>query len=113
IARELKKREVVDALFPPRSTGSWYQYLLNVLLREDGTAHFQPNSLGIITFNYDRSLEAYLHYALQSRFRIHGDEAAAVLSEIPIIHVHGILGSYPEVPYTASSNSQELMKISQ
>jgi hypothetical protein len=113
IARALKSREVVDALFPPYSTGSWYQYLLNVLLRGDGTAHFQRGSLGIIMFNYDRSLEAYLHHALQSRFCIPGDEAAAMLSELPIVHVHGILGSYPEVPYIASSYPGELLAISQ
>ncbi len=113
IARELKRREVVDALFPPHSTGSWYQYLLNVLLRDTGAAHFHPNSLEIITFNNDRSLEAYLHHALQSRFRIPDDEAATVLSEIPIVHVHGILGSYPAVPYIASSGPEELLAISQ
>lgn len=112
IARQLKRREVVDSLFPPHSIGSWYQYLLNVLLGEGGMGHFQPDSLGIITFNYDRSLEAYLHHALQSRFSIPGDEAAAVLAKLPIVHVHGILGSFPEVPYVASSDLEELLAIS-
>ena len=112
IARELKRRESVDALFPPHTTDSWYQYLLNVLLGDGRKPCFQPNSLGIITFNYDRSLEAYLHHALQSRFKISADEAARVLSEIPIIHVHGILGSYPAVPYAASTDPQELLAIS-
>lgn len=113
IAQALKKREVVDNLFPPHSIGSWYQHLLKVLLREDGMAHFQADSLGIITFNYDRSLEAYLHHALQSRFCISGDEAAEVLSELPIVHVHGIMGAYPKLPYIASSNPEELLAISQ
>ncbi len=112
IARELKRRERVDALFPPLSTGSWYQHLLNVLLGDGSKTNFHGNSLGIITFNYDRSLEAYLHHALQSRFSINGDDAAAVLSEIPIIHVHGILGSYPEVPYIESAEPAELLAIS-
>ena len=113
IARGLKTREVVDSLFPPFVDGSWYQYLLNVLLREGGTAKFEPDNLGIITFNYDRSLEAYLHHALQSRLRVSGDEAANVLSRLPIVHVHGILGRYPEVPYVTSSDPAFLVEISQ
>jgi hypothetical protein len=57
-------------------------------------------------------LRLYLHPALQSRFRISSDKAAAVLSELPIVHVHGILGSYPEVPYVATSDPEELLAIS-
>lgn len=113
IARELKRHEIIDNLFPPNAARSWYQYLLNVLLADDGAPRFQADRLGIITFNYDRSLEAYLHNALQRRFSLDSDEVAGILHEIPIVHVYGILGSYPDVPYVVSNAPEGLLAISQ
>jgi hypothetical protein len=112
IARELKTREIVDCLFPPHSTNSWYQYLFNGLAGGRTLDSFRPDNLGIITFNYDRSLEAYLHHALQARFNVDGVAAMTLVRQLPIIHVHGILGSYPEVPYTAKASAEDLLEIS-
>ena len=111
IARELKKHEDLEALFPPNNSG-WYQYLLNRLLSDDGTPDFAANRLTIVTFNYDRSLEAYLHAAVQAR--LHGDEdqAAAILDGLRVIHVHGVLGDYPAVPYERDVPLDELVLIS-
>jgi len=79
-------------LWPPKMAGSsWYEFLLNSL---DDHGEFADNQLGVVTFNYDRSLEHYLYTALCTR---RGDEerAAADLSSIEIVHVHGSLGEYP------------------
>lgn len=111
IARELKKHEDVDRLFPPHDSG-WYQYLFNQLLADDGSPDFSASSLGIITFNYDRSLEAYLHHALQARFGMSSEDAAAGLARLPIVHVHGILGAYPAIPYTPQAETNDLVRIS-
>jgi hypothetical protein len=111
IARELKKHEDINLLFPPHNSG-WYQYLFNQLLAPDGSPDFAANQLGIVTFNYDRSLEAYLHTALQARFDINEDEAAKKLKSIAITHVHGILGKYPEARYQRETELSELMNIS-
>lgn len=110
IAFQLKQYEMVDRLFPPNESG-WYQTLFNSLIRECGP-NFGENKLSIITFNYDRSLEAYLHNALQHRFQIDADQAWQHILEIPLVHVHGILGDYPTTEYQPSSNVNELLEIS-
>lgn len=112
IARELKKSEDIDRLFPPANSG-WYQYLLSRLLGADGSPSMATSNLGIVTFNYDRSLETYLHTALQARFDMDERDASALLNGLPIVHVHGILGEYPAVPYQSHGSAAELVAISQ
>ena len=111
IARQLKKREDIARLFPPHDSG-WYRYLFNSLL-VDGSPQFEKSSLSIVTFNYDRSLEAYLHTRLQHSFQLDEAEATRILNQLPIIHVHGILGEYPASPYQSECGTQELVTISQ
>jgi hypothetical protein len=111
IAYELKKHEIIDNLFPPSDSG-WYQYLFNRLLPEKGSTNFANNRLSIITFNYDRSLETYLHVALQARFNMNENEATSILKQIPIFHVHGILGDYPKIPYDKTTDIKTLEVIS-
>ena len=111
IARELKRHEQMSELFPPADSG-WYQYLFNRLLERNNPVGFEKSNLGIVTFNYDRSLEVYLHEALTARFGMESKEASSVLSQIPIVHVHGSLGPYPKVPYVSSCETSELYEIS-
>lgn len=111
ISRELKKRENVDLLFSPHPSG-WYQYLFNKLLDNGDAAGFERSHLNIVTFNYDRSLEAYLHEALMARFSMPSVDAQSLVSQIGIVHVHGVLGRYPDVPYSAETNLTELVEIS-
>jgi hypothetical protein len=108
IARAIKTKEDIKRLFPPNDSG-WYQYLFNTLA-SDGLEGFGANSLSIITFNYDRSLECYLHEALKARFRLSPDEATQHLRKLKIIHPHGMLGFYPEIPYEVGYD--ELLEIS-
>jgi hypothetical protein len=79
-------------LFIPPSLrgGDWYEYLsvkLNASFEDFGN-----NKLAIITFNYDRSLEHYLHTSLQNLHGRNQDDCNATLAKIPIIHVYGQLG---------------------
>lgn len=69
----------------------WYEYLYAQL--DTSPDRFPENKLGVITFNYDRSLEAFLVNALQHTYGISESAAAAMLSSLPIIHVHGQLGA--------------------
>ena len=110
IARQLKQQEIVDRLFPPHDAG-WYRHLFDQLL-VDGLPRFDRNALSIVTFNYDRSLEAYFHTRLQAGFELGEAEASGVLNQLPIMHVHGVLGEFPEHPYRTSTDSDELLAIS-
>ena len=98
-------------LFPPHDSG-WYRYLFNSLIADGGADDFAQNNLGIITFNYDRSLEAYLHEAFRHRFALDSCKAARILEALPIVHVHGCLGDYPATAYRPECTKPELVKIS-
>jgi hypothetical protein len=110
IARELKRRENLDALFPPYKPG-WYEYLLQCLV-PDEVAEFENGALGIITFNYDRSLEAYLHNGLKARCKLADADAEHELRALRIVHVHGTLGDYPSVRYQPECTADELLAMS-
>lgn len=88
----------------------WYPYLFDRMLGPD-VQTFSRNPLTIITFNYGRSLEAYLTQCLKIIYRLdeHGVENA--LSGIPIIHLHGQLGTLRDNPYgTYSSSNHSIVK---
>ncbi len=90
IPRENEKRFFDRALSEP----SWYQYLFEEL-KAPSFDEFARNNLSIVTFNYDRSIEYYLFTVLKHRYDKSDEECAKILSIIPIIHVHGSLGSLP------------------
>lgn len=75
----------------------WYPLLLELLgIWPRGERKID----GIITFNYDRSVEHYLWQNADDSF--HGENrlrVESVLRACPIIHLHGALGKYPDHPY--------------
>ena len=95
---DLGKRAIANALIPYEERaegdlrGGWYQYLFERLATDP--SEFGSNQLTIITFNYDRSLEAYLFRGLQKRFGLDADVALGLLKTLPVHHVHGHLGSF-------------------
>lgn len=101
----LKTYEQENRLFPPNDSG-WYQYLFNSMLT-DSINNFYKNKVTIINFNYDRSLEAYLHNAIENFYGVSSEEALSTLKKIKIIHPHGMLGKYPEIPYIPDFGGQE------
>lgn len=112
IAYCLKRQEIPERLFP--ATG-WYDYLCQRLLTGAETPdEFRKNqNLSIVTYNYDRSLDHLLHQLVQYRYGLSGDEAWGLLiSTIKIVHVHGILGSYPGYPYEATQDVEIITSLS-
>ena len=110
IAQTLKQNETTEALFPMGKT-TWYHTLFQSMLVK-GKPNFEKNKLSIITFNYDRSLEHFIFTALCNGFGMKEVEAMTVLQQIPIIHIHGILGSYPDTTYSTAATVDELLAIS-
>lgn len=88
IAIEIHRQEHKQHLLNKRD--HWYQFLLDTI---DGPFDEIPaNQLSIVTYNYDRSLEAYLVFALSARHNRSYRECAEMVSKIPIVHLHGSLG---------------------
>lgn len=73
---------------------NWYRRLFADMTDEKD---FAKNQLGIVTFNYDRSLEYFLLRCLPSRHHVPQSEAVKWISQMRIIHMYGSLGGLPEL----------------
>ena len=79
----------------------WYFHLFNKMVDTfndpDSYMRFGDNKVIFITFNYDRSLEYYLHKSLRNLFpgKIPEDEIVKQLKRIPIYHVYGQVDHLP------------------
>lgn len=83
---------------PKDSDDDWLKYLFGVMLEGVRTPEefVKNNNLSFVTFNYDRYLESWLHQRIRHSFGICGGAALDLLNEIPIFHVYGSLGAYPD-----------------
>ena len=113
LASALKRHESLDLLLGFSGSPGWYTRVFNALLDGQGRPAFADSELRVVTFNYDRSFEVFLHERVKRRFQLSHDDAADLVRSIPLVHVHGSLGSYPEVPYQAEASPEELLSISQ
>ena len=77
----------------------WYSYLFGLMIQG---GRFEDNPLSVVTFNYDRSLEAFFLLALCNLYGIQESDAEQYLKRIPIIHLHGSLGDKLWKPPLAS-----------
>ncbi len=75
-----------------KSEEHWYRLLWGKMFvpKEE----LSKNRCSFVTFNYDRSLEFYLHRAMVNSYGVSPDAGLDLLRSIPIVHVHGTLGSF-------------------
>ena len=93
IADVLIQYENIDRLFSLDLKDSWYKYLFEQMNAPLG--EFGVNTVRFVTFNYDRSLEAYLEEAIANAYGRSREEAAEQLQAIEVLHLHGQLGFLP------------------
>jgi hypothetical protein len=74
----------------------WYDYLWNRLASGHSWDELSFDNLSIITFNYDRSLEAFLLQAMRGTYGVSEETAVERLRQLKIIHVYGDIG--PPLP---------------
>ena len=99
IAVCLLPKENVDVLFSAKTLPSnWMVYVFE-RMEGERLVQFSLNRVTFVTFNYDRTLEFFLKRQLMNRYRATASEADDVLKAIPVIHVHGRLGSLEHVEY--------------
>jgi hypothetical protein len=104
IAQALMPLENEETLYPHKD---WYPMLFRELNLKDAESVAEVSA--IVTFNYDRSLEHYLGETTRRTFEDRTRETAlAKLSRIPILHVHGLMGSYPEMPYKPQRTTDDI-----
>jgi len=98
IAYVLAGRETPDLIHrtkAPEDWDDWYALLWSVL-REGASkpSDISRNLVKFITFNYDRSLEYFLHHAVKETFGISDEQAESAWQELGILHIYGQIGRY-------------------
>lgn len=91
----------------------WYQYTYH-LMKTPRLREFSRNSLSVITFNYDRSFEYYLHRVHAATHGAAERDVMEATRSLPIVHVHGSLGALPALgenprPYEKVVTSASLL----
>jgi hypothetical protein len=102
IAIALMNCEDHRRVFPKRD---WYPHLFRLL----DFKHDRQELEGIVTLNYDRSLEHYLANTIAVSYE--GDvktKAERRFKDFPIFHVHGRLGEYPNRPYQKKADVTDI-----
>jgi hypothetical protein len=92
---------------------SWLREIYNRMNSTFDT--FARNKLSFVTFNYDRCVEHFFFSALSNTYNRPAEEVRAVLESIPVVHLHGRLGSLPwqdgpSRPFEPSINT-EILRI--
>ena len=95
IAAHLVIRERPDHVMNEANDDHWYRHLWNVLVAgTDDVQDLGRNKIKFVTFNYDRSLEYFLHTAAKYTYGVNDDAAANALRRLEIRHVYGSLGTF-------------------
>lgn len=80
----------------------WYAPLLNKMMRTlttyDSYKKFGDNAVTFITFNYDRSLEYYVHKCFKSNFKSAPEEYLQKIGG-EIIKIHHVYGKIADLPW--------------
>lgn len=91
IAAILLNKEDKGLLHSSPHPDNWYRYLFNSI-----TSHIWDDldftNISILTFNYDRSLEHYLAFAMMASYGKTFEECCNKLKDLRIIHIYGSLG---------------------
>ncbi len=93
-------------LFPARD---WYAHLYNVIDFE----HDKPDikNISFVSLNYDRSLERFLMHNYKSNLAEDLHKIAEFRArKLNVIHAHGSLGSYPDIPYEINVNQLDVLR---
>lgn len=95
IAAELAKKEIAARFESDTIDDHWYRTLWNALIEEvNSLESLSENQVTFVSFNYDRSLEHYLHQATKNTFGKSDQDSLAAWKRLRIIHVYGQLGDY-------------------
>ena len=83
----------------------WYHHMWQILIDGADTANdLLRNKIKFVTFNYDRSLEYFLHQSTKYTYGVSDEVALTVVNSLNILHVYGLLGKFS---YLSSQGSRQ------
>lgn len=98
---------------------TWYGHFFKILTEgcQVEKVAERLSSIAIVTFNYDRCIEQYLHEALMNYYHIDSQDAIELMGELQIFHPYGYLGdlkwpsTFPNVSFGGEIHAHQLIEI--
>ena len=99
---------------------TWFNNFMQFLTQNCRVEQLEErlSSIGLIIFNYDRCIEHFLFYSLQTYYGIDSDRAAELIRSLEIYHPYGTVGTLPwykgadAVEFGAEPTSRQLLGLS-
>lgn len=78
-------------------SNTWFNGLFQLIVQSCQQAEIADRlkKLAVISFNYDRCLEHFLHCALQNYYSMSPEEATAAMAHLQVFHPYGTVGVLP------------------
>lgn len=94
----ITQREAIETVTRLQNDDDWYRYLWHRMVTDaESAADVSRNTVRFVTFNYDRSLEAFLYHATRDTFGVQPTQAMEVVNGLPIKHAYGSVGPFHPV----------------
>lgn len=101
--------------------GTWFNSFFQLVTENCQVSEIdqQLARVSIISFNYDRCIEHYLHSALQNYYGITSARATEAMANLSVFHPYGLVGQLPwqtnqnGVSYGGELYGQQLINISE
>lgn len=95
IAAAILMKENSADVFAENNSDHWHRLLWNKLIDETLRGKdLGQNKVRFLTFNYDRSLEVFLHESTKGAYGLSDSSAYMAWSSLPLMHVYGSVGSF-------------------
>ena len=104
-----------------KNAKTWFNAFFQLLTEncriEDLPVRLQ--SIGIVTFNYDRCVEHFMFNAIQNYYGVNAEKAAELLTHLEIHHPYGMVGGLPwmrrqsSIAFGAEVHVTDLVPVSQ
>jgi hypothetical protein len=100
---------------------TWFNAFFQLIVENRGHEELPERlaKLAVISFNYDRCIEHFLHSSFQNYYGISPEQATALMSNLEIYHPYGTVGALPwmnqtqRIDYGDTPHSQQLLELSQ
>jgi hypothetical protein len=96
-ALRVDRSNIYNKINFPKIAATWFNGFFQLLSEncQRGGLQARLQGVAVISFNYDRCLEHFLHKSLKNYYSVSAGEAAELLTALEIYHPYGTVGPLP------------------
>lgn len=85
---------------------TWYDAFVRILFERVPRSEVERigQDVSIISFNYDRCIQQYIHYAVKQAYQVNDEIAYQIVSGLDIVHPYGCVGEFVPANYRPIKN---------